>query len=51
MAGEKSKSVKRKPAKQTKAKHKKPLTLGEKLSDSKDRMNRIVEGNDPGYHI
>ena len=49
MAGEKSKSVKRKPAKQTKAK--KPLTLGEKLSDSKDRMNRIVEGNDPGYHI
>ena len=46
MAGKKSKSVKQKPAKQ-----KKPMTFEEKLSDTKGRMNRIVEGNDPGYHL
>ena len=46
MAGKKSKSVKQKPVKQ-----KKPMTFEEKLSDTKSRMNRIVEGNDPGYHV
>tara|TARA_R110000765_G_scaffold333971_1_gene424427 strand:+ start:2126 stop:2284 length:159 start_codon:yes stop_codon:yes gene_type:complete len=51
MAGEKSKSIKRKPVKQAKAKDQKPLTLEGKLSDSRDRMSRIVEGNDPGYHL
>ena len=51
MAGEKSKSIKRKPVKQTKAKNQKPLTLEGKLSDSSDRMSKIVEGNDPGYHL
>ena len=51
MAGEKSKSIKRKPVKQAKAKDQKPLTLEGKLSDSRDRMSRIVEGNAPGYHL
>ena len=46
MAGKKSKSVKQKPVKQ-----KKPMTFEEKLSDTKGRMNRIVEGDDPGYHL
>ena len=46
MAGKKSKSVKQKPAKKQK-----PMTFEEKLSDTKARMNKIVEGNDPGYHI
>jgi len=46
MAGKKSK-----PVKQVKAKSQKPLTLEQKLSDTKSRMNRIVEGNDPGYHL
>ena len=51
MAGDKSKCGKGKPAKQEKAKHQKPLTLEGKLTDSKDRMGRIAEGNDPGYHL
>jgi len=46
MAGKKSKPVKQKAAKQ-----KQPMTFEEKLSDTKGRMNRIVEGNDPGYHL
>jgi len=46
MAGKKSKSVKQKPEK--KQKH---VTFEEKLSDTKARMNKIVEGNDPGYHL
>ena len=46
MAGKKSKSVKQKPAKKQK-----PMTFEEKLSDTKARMNKIVEGNDPGYHL
>ena len=46
MAGKKSKPVKQKAAKQQK-----PMTFEEKLSDTKGRMNRIVEGNDPGYHL
>ena len=46
MAGKKSKPVKQKSAKQQK-----PMTFEEKLSDTKGRLNRIVEGNDPGYHL
>jgi hypothetical protein len=46
MAGKKSKPVKQKSAKQQK-----PMTFEEKLSDTKGRMNRIVEGDDPGYHL
>ena len=46
MAGKKSKSVKQKPVKELK-----PMTFEEKLSDTKGRMNRIVEGDDPGYHL
>ena len=46
MAGKKSKSVKQKPAKKQK-----PMTFEEKLSGTKGRMNRIVEGDDPGYHL
>jgi hypothetical protein len=29
----------------------KPQTFEEKLSDTKARMNKIVEGNDAGYHL
>ena len=46
MGGKKSKRVKQKSAKQQK-----PMTFEEKLSDTKGRMNRIVEGDDPGYHL
>ena len=46
MAGKKSKPVKQKVGKQQK-----PMTFEEKLSDTKGRMNRIVEGDDPGYHL
>ena len=46
MAGKKSKPVKQKSAKQQK-----PMTFEKKLSDTKGRMNRIVEGDDPGYHL
>ena len=46
MAGKKSKSVKQKPAKKQK-----PMPFEEKLSDTTARMNKIVEGNDPGYHL
>ena len=46
MAGKKSRPVKQKSVKQEK-----PMTFEEKLSDTKGRMNRIVEGNDPGYHL
>ena len=49
MAGKASKSVKQKPVKQKKNQN--PMTFEEKLSDTKDRMNRIVEGDDPGYHL
>ena len=49
MDGKKSKSVKQKPTKQKK--NKQPMTFEEKLSDTKGRMNRIVEGDDPGYHL
>ena len=48
MAGKAKKSVK--PRVVSKPKNK-PMTFEEKLSDTKSRMNRIVEGNDPGYHI
>ena len=46
MAGKKSK-----PVKQVKAKSQKPPTLEQKLSDSKSRMEKIVKGNDSGYHL
>ena len=49
MDGKASKSVKKKPIKQKKNQH--PMTFEEKLSDTKGRMNRIVEGDDPGYHL
>ena len=40
-----------KPANKSKGGSKKPLTLEKKLSDTKSRMNRIAEGDDPGYHL
>ena len=46
MAGKKSKPVKQKAAKEQK-----PLTLEQKLSDSKSRMEKIAKGNDSGYHL
>jgi len=46
MAGKKSKSVKPKSVKQQK-----PMTFQEKLSDTKSRMEKIVSGNDQGYHL
>ena len=46
MAGKKSKPVKQKVAKQQK-----PMTFEEKLSDTKSRMEKIVSGNDQGYHL
>jgi hypothetical protein len=46
MAGKKSKSVKLKPTKKQK-----PMTFEEKLSDTKARMNKIVEGDDQRYHL
>ena len=49
MAGKSSKAVKQKPIKQKKKQ--KPMTFEEKLSDTKARMNKIVEGNDAGYHL
>ena len=49
MAGKSSKSIKQKPIKQKKKQQ--PMTFEEKLSDTNGRMNRIVEGDDPGYHL
>jgi len=46
MAGKKSKPVKQKAAKQQK-----PMTFEEKLSDTKSRMEKIVKGEDQGYHL
>ena len=46
-----AKSVKPKKVVKPKSKSKNPMTFKEKLSDTKSRMNRIVEGNDPGYHV
>ena len=46
MAGKKSKSVKPKSAKQQK-----PMTFEKKLSDTKSRMDKIVRGEDQGYHL
>ena len=48
MAGKAKKSVKPKAASKPKNKTR---TFEEKLSDTKGRMNRIVEGDDPGYHL
>ena len=49
MAGKASKAVKQKPIKRKKKQQ--PMTFEEKLSDTRGRMNRIVEGDDPGYHL
>ena len=46
MVGKKNKSVKPKSVKQQK-----PMTFQEKLSDTKARMNKIVEGDDAGHHL
>ena len=46
MAGKKSKSVKQKSEKQQK-----PMTFEKKLSDTKSRMDKIVRGEDQGYHL
>tara|TARA_R110002051_G_scaffold138338_1_gene211080 strand:+ start:517 stop:669 length:153 start_codon:yes stop_codon:yes gene_type:complete len=49
MAGKKSKPAKQSSVKNPKAtKH---PTKEESLSRVKESMNRIVEGNDPGYHL
>ena len=48
MAGKVKKSIKTKKINKPKSK---PMTLEEKLSDTKARMNRIAEGDDPGYHL
>jgi hypothetical protein len=48
MAGKVKKSIKTKKVNKPKSK---PMTLEEKLSDTKVRMNRIAEGDDPGYHL
>ena len=46
-----SKSVKPKKVVKPKSKSQRPMTFEEKLSDTKARMNKIVEGDDPGYHL
>ena len=46
-----AKSAKPKKVVKPKSKSNKPMTLEEKLSDTKARMNKIVEGNDQGYHL
>ena len=46
MDGKASKPVKQKPAKQ-----RKPMTFSDKLSDTKSRMDKIVKGDDQGYHL
>ena len=48
MAGKIKKSVKPKTVNKPKSK---PKTFEEKLSDTKGRVNRIAEGDDPGYHL
>ena len=46
MAGKKSKTVKQKSVRRQK-----PMTFEEKLSDTKSRMDKIVKGEDRGYHL
>ena len=46
MAGKKVKPIKQKSVKQQK-----PMTFEEKLSDTKSRIEKIVSGNDQGYHL
>ena len=46
-----AKSVKPKKVVKPKSKSSKPMTFEEKLSDTKARMNKIVEGDDQGYHL
>ena len=47
MVGKANKAPKPKPNKSKS----KTLTLEEKLSNTKSRMNVIVEGDDPKYHL
>ena len=49
MAGKKSKAAKQSSVK--KPKTTKHPTKEESLSTMKEAMNRIVEGDDPGYHL
>ena len=46
-----SKSVKPKKVVKPKSKSNKPMTFEEKLSDTKSRMEKIVSGNEQGYHL
>jgi len=46
-----AKSAKPRKVVKPKSKPDKPMTFQEKLSDTKARMNKIVEGNDAGYHL
>ena len=46
MVGKKGKPVKQKSTKQQK-----PMTFEEKLSDTKSRMDKIVNGEDQRYHL
>ena len=46
-----AKSAKPKKALKPKSKSSKPMTFEEKLSDTKSRMEKIVSGNDQGYHL
>ena len=46
-----AKSAKPKKVVKPKSKSNKPMTFEEKLSDTKARMNKIVEGDDQGYHL
>ena len=46
-----AKSAKPKKVVKPKSKSSKRMTFEEKLSDTKARMNKIVEGDDPGYHL
>ena len=51
MAGKKSKAIKQGLVTKPKVKSIQHTTKEESLSNVKERMNRIVEGNDPGYHL
>jgi len=48
MAGKTKTSAKPKAASKPKNK---PMTFEEKLSDTKSRMDKIVKGEDQGYHL
>ena len=46
-----AKSAKPKKVVKPKSNSSKPMTFQEKLSDTKARMNKIVEGDDARYHL